>query len=201
MLFGPSWEMFLVMVSQILHNKSIRLSPLSFTFKLFIQYQVKENLISPSHLLWDITIFGLPRWLSGKESACQCRRCKRRGFHPWVRKIPWSRRWQPTPVFLPGKFHGERSLEGYSPRGHKRVGHIWALTHIIMFKDPSQQMPDDLQMSLSEHWLMDVADAPVSTFLPWTALITQQGPTHLRSTPTHVSQFLLGKLASSCNPF
>ena len=81
-LFGPSWEMFLVMVSQILHNKSVRLSPLSFTFKLFLQYQVKENLISPSHLLWDITIFGLPRWLSGKESACQCRRCKRRGFHP-----------------------------------------------------------------------------------------------------------------------
>ena len=39
-------------------------------------------------------------------------------FHPWVGKIPWRRQWQPTPVFLPGKFHGQRSLVGYSPWGH-----------------------------------------------------------------------------------
>ena len=39
--------------------------------------------------------------------------------HPWVGKIPWRRKWQPTPVFLPGKFHGLRSLVGYSPWGHK----------------------------------------------------------------------------------
>ena len=58
----------------------------------------------------------LPRWRSGKESACQCRRPR---FDPWVRKIPWSRKWQPTPVFLPGKFHGQRSLVGCSPRDHK----------------------------------------------------------------------------------
>ena len=57
----------------------------------------------------------LPRWYSGKESACQCRRCKRCGFDPWVRKIPWSRKWQPTPVFLPGKFQVLKSLAGYSP--------------------------------------------------------------------------------------
>ena len=48
----------------------------------------------------------LPWWLSGKESACQCRRHRRRGFDPWVGKIPWRKKWQPTPVFLPGKFHG-----------------------------------------------------------------------------------------------
>ena len=41
------------------------------------------------------------------------------GFHPWLRKIPWRRNWQPTPVFLPGKSHGLRSLAGYSPWGHK----------------------------------------------------------------------------------
>ena len=41
----------------------------------------------------------------GKESACQCRRWKRCGFDPWVGKIPWRRKWQPTPVFLPGKSH------------------------------------------------------------------------------------------------
>ena len=52
----------------------------------------------------------------GKESTCQCVRCKRHGLDPWVRKIPWSRKWQPTPVFMPGKFHEQRSLAGYSPQ-------------------------------------------------------------------------------------
>ena len=51
----------------------------------------------------------LPRWRHGKESARQCRGRKRPGFNPWVRKIPWSREWQPSPVFLPGKFHGQRT--------------------------------------------------------------------------------------------
>ena len=48
----------------------------------------------------------LPTWLSGKESVCQCRRGKRCRFNPWVRKIPWRRAWQPTPLFLPRKLHG-----------------------------------------------------------------------------------------------
>ena len=61
----------------------------------------------------------LPTWLSGKESACQCRRHKRHKFDPWVRKIPWRKGWQPTPVFLPGKSHGQKSLVGYSLWGHK----------------------------------------------------------------------------------
>ena len=56
---------------------------------------------------------GLPGWLSGKESVCQCRRRKRLGFYPWVGKIPWRRKWQATPVFLPGKSHGQRSLAGW----------------------------------------------------------------------------------------
>ena len=51
-----------------------------------------------------------------KEFAFKCRK---RRFNSWVRKIPWRRKWQPTPVFLPGKFHGQRSLAGYSPWGHK----------------------------------------------------------------------------------
>ena len=63
--------------------------------------------------------FRLPQWLSGKESACQCRRCERRGFYPWVGKIPWRRKWQPTVVFLPGEAHGQRGLVGYSPGGCK----------------------------------------------------------------------------------
>ena len=60
------------------------------------------------------------RWLSGKESACQCRRHR---FDLWVGKIPWRRKWQPTPVFLPGKSHGQRRLAGYSSRGHRSVRH------------------------------------------------------------------------------
>ena len=43
---------------------------------------------------------------------------KRCGFDPWVGNMPWRRAWQPTPVFLPGESHGQRSLAGYSPRGH-----------------------------------------------------------------------------------
>ena len=66
--------------------------------------------------MWDVGRSQmLPRWLSGKESACQCRRCKRCRFNPWVGKIPWRKKWHPTPVFLPGKFYGQRSLTVYSP--------------------------------------------------------------------------------------
>ena len=63
----------------------------------------------------------LPKWLSGKEPACQHRRCRRCRFNPWVGKIPWSRKWHPIPVFLPGKFHGQRSLAEYSPWGGKEL--------------------------------------------------------------------------------
>ena len=61
---------------------------------------------------------GFPRGSDGKEFPCQCRR---RRFDPWIGKIPWSRKWQPTPVFLPAKFHGGRNLVGYSPWGHKEL--------------------------------------------------------------------------------
>ena len=64
-----------------------------------------------------------PGCASGKELACQCRRHKRCGFNPWVGKIPWRRKWQATPVFLPGKSHGQRSLVGYKSIGLQRVGH------------------------------------------------------------------------------
>ena len=49
--------------------------------------------------------------------------CRKPRFNPWVGKTPWRRKWQPTPEFLPGKSHGQRSLVGYSPWGLKRVGH------------------------------------------------------------------------------
>ena len=55
-----------------------------------------------------------PWWFSGKESTCQC---KRHGFNPWDGKIPWKKNRPPTPLFLPGKSHGRRSLVGCSPWG------------------------------------------------------------------------------------
>ena len=58
----------------------------------------------------------------GKEPACNARdrlQCRRPGLDPWVRKIPWRRKGQPTLVFLPGEFHGQKSLAGDSPRGPK----------------------------------------------------------------------------------
>ena len=67
----------------------------------------------------DIKYEGFPGGASGKEPVCQCRRHNRLGFNPWVRKIPWRRAWQPTPLFLPGESHGERRLVGYIPEGHK----------------------------------------------------------------------------------
>ena len=66
-----------------------------------------------------LQVKGLPRWLSGKESACQCRKHKKLRFDSLAGKIPWKRKWKPTLVFLPGKSHGQRSLAGYSPWGHK----------------------------------------------------------------------------------
>ena len=66
-------------------------------------------------------------WHSGEESACQCRRLKRHQFDPWLGKIPWRRKWQPTPVFLSGKFHGERNLAGFM--GSQRDRQNWATEH------------------------------------------------------------------------
>ena len=75
--------------------------------------QLRENtiLLPPKYMLSA----------SAKEPACQCQRCKSRGSDPWVGKIFWRRKWQPTPVFLPGESHGQRSLAGYSPWGRKEL--------------------------------------------------------------------------------
>ena len=87
-----------------------------------------------------------PRWLSGKESACQCRRHRRRRFDPWDGKISWRRKWQCTPVFLLGKSHGQRSLVGYSTWGCRETRLCnWAHTHTHAYTT----------FSLSIHHLMN----------------------------------------------
>jgi len=64
---------------------------------------------------------GIPRWLTGKEFTCQYTKWRRLGFDPWIRKIPWRRKWQPTPIFFLGKSYGQRNLAGYSPWGIKEM--------------------------------------------------------------------------------
>ena len=94
-----------------------------FPFLLFSTHSlgVSLHLILMPFICQDcIYLWGFPGGSVGKESACQCRRHRRCRFDPWVGDIPWRRKWHPTPVFLPGKFHGQRSLVGYSPWGHKQ---------------------------------------------------------------------------------
>ena len=79
---------------------------------------------------------GLPMWFHGKESTCQHRICRRHGFDPWVRKIPWCRKCQPAAVFLPEISHGQRILVSYNPEGRKELDmtvhtHIHTQTHGI----------------------------------------------------------------------
>ena len=103
---------------------------LGFVWKVWRRHWVGWILVIPSDfvILWipsvssPVTwvicaylavITGLPTLLSGKEFACNV------GWHPWVGKILWKRKWQPTPVFLPGESYGQRSLVGYGPWGRK----------------------------------------------------------------------------------
>ena len=90
-------------------------------------YPVNFDTCSPDWNSWfnhsiflysDFFITGLPWWLRGQSLCLQCRRP---GSDPWVRKIPWRRKWQPTLVLLPGKFHGQRSLVGYNLWGRKEL--------------------------------------------------------------------------------
>ena len=67
-----------------------------------------------------------PSWCSlvAQTVKCLCLQCGRPGFDPWVRKILWRGKWQPTPVLLPGKSHGRRSMIGYSPWGRRESDKI-----------------------------------------------------------------------------
>ena len=79
------------------------------------------------HFLKDTDcLLGFPAGTSGKEPTCQCRRCRRLGFDPWARKIPWRKGWKPTPVFLPGESHGQKRLVGYS----SWVRQEWDMTEV-----------------------------------------------------------------------
>ena len=91
----------------------------------------------------------------GSDGKSVCLQCRRPGFDPWVGTIRWRRKWQPTPVFLPGKFHGQRSLVGYSLWGHKESDtterHHLTFCHkggIICISEVIDISPDNLDFSL-----------------------------------------------------
>ena len=80
----------------------------------FSRQEYWSGVPQPSPFLKNTTaLMGLPGGTSGKEPICHCRRHKRCGFNPWIRKIPWSKNWQSTPLVLPGESHGQRSLMEY----------------------------------------------------------------------------------------
>ena len=78
-----------------------------------------------------------------------CLQCRRLGFDPWVGKIPWRREWQPTPVFLPGKSHGQRSLVGYSSSDGKQL-----------------DMTEQLTLSLSQFGFLKIIRIPNTACVP-----------------------------------
>ena len=99
----------------VLGRPGLALGELSGSVRVWI------NIYTVVSFLFHFCDCGLPSWQI-YLSSCQCGRHKRWGFDLWVRKLPWSRKCQATPVFLPGKFHGQRSLVGYSLWGLKVYG-------------------------------------------------------------------------------
>ena len=85
------------------------------------------------------------------DSACQCRRLE---FNPWVREMPWRRKWKSAPVFLPGISHGQRSLAGYSPRGHKESDTTEATEH--MCTQEARNQPSILDSQISRRGLVSL---------------------------------------------
>ena len=94
-----------------------------------------------------------PCYLPGESVCLQCRRP---GFDPWVGKIPWRRKWQPTPVFLAGEFHGQRSLVGYNPRGCKESN----TTERLHFQTMVEGFPGGSEIKASAWNVGDLGSIP-----------------------------------------
>ena len=100
------------------HSPTLSCSPFCLLLGPLIGAGEKKNQ-KPDQWFVGLSRKPFPGGAHGEESACQCRRCKRCRFDPWVGRIPWRRKRQPAPVFLPAEFHGQRSLVGYSLCRHK----------------------------------------------------------------------------------
>ena len=110
---NPSGHRFLLLPSEtsIYIRRPLFHHTLALFFSFIIQNQMCNSRARAGRICLLYTLYttiypaGLPRWISGKESACLCRRHGRHGFNLWIGQIPWCRKWQPTQVFLPGEFH------------------------------------------------------------------------------------------------
>ena len=125
---------------------------------------------------------GFPGASAGKASACKCRRP---GFDPWITKIPWRRKWQPTPVLLPGKSHWQRSLVDYSPRDRKELDMTERLHFHFHFLYHSNRQIKDVTLG-----------SAATLKLPWGA-----GPefTKPKMEPTHRKQGQWVKYSYLCS--
>ena len=115
----------------------------------------------------------LPSEPLGKAGIClQSRKHRRRWFNPWVGTIPWRRAWQPTPVFLPGESHVQRSLASYSPWGCKESGrakhftffNCWA-TEVLNANTHRRRPRDRQSLSVSEHCCLLIISAITAAIL------------------------------------
>ena len=104
LLWDTTWHLLHVSPQSLLTWVSFLLLP-SFRPSRFWRVLLSCSVACPSVWLCLVLFYklGFPSGASGREPACQCRRRKRHGFNPWVRRIPWRRAWQLTPVFLPGE--------------------------------------------------------------------------------------------------
>ena len=98
-------------------------------------------------ILATTNLFSVPRDLPVLEISPQCNyivclECGRPRFNPWLRKIPWRRKWQPTPGLLPGESHGGRSVVGYSPWGRKE----WDSTKRLHLHSKEQEVIDQINI-------------------------------------------------------
>ena len=136
-LFGPEWWTFLKWTPTELSSHGSRETKMHGLETATVATGIspeKENLRSrsprttpdQSRINGIHKVLGLPCGLDGKQPACECRRTR---FNLWVGKIPWRRKWPPTPVFLPGRSHGQRGLVGYSPYCHKESDTTERFTH------------------------------------------------------------------------
>ena len=101
---------------------------------------------------------GFPGGASGKEPACQGRRHRRHQFDPWLGEIPWRREWQPTPIFLSGESHGQRSLEGYSPWGCKESD---TAEHSLTHSSQGPPTHHSLALSTASEGVSSLSSLPV----------------------------------------
>ena len=116
-------------VALLLHHHRHFLTLAFYLPQIYFKFRLKRNIswvflffLGKSELLDSMEHVGFPDGGCGKDPACQCRRGKRLEFDSWVGKIPWSRKWQPTPIFLPRKFHEETGrLQSMGPQ---RAGHV-----------------------------------------------------------------------------